>query len=375
MIASADPAARPGDLVAVYDKDRRLFGHAIYNPRSQIVLRMLRHGTEPIDEPFWRERLAAAVRLRRETLRLDEITDAYRLVHAEGDGLSGLVVERYADYLAFEVFALGMFQRVDLIARLLAEELGPPEAEEPLREWKRVVRADRRTEELEGFRAPAPDAEEARRVVIREHGIRFRVDLEAGHKTGFFCDQRDNRRAFAAFCRDATVLDLCCYTGGFGLAAKVVGRAGDVTSVDLDETALALARENANLNQVRVGYVHADAFPYLRQMIANGRSYDAVVLDPPKLIPTREGFTDGRQRYLDLNKMALRLVRPGGVLLTCSCSGLLSPADFLDVIRQAARIAERRAVVFNLTGAASDHPIALDCPETAYLKAVWLRVL
>jgi 23S rRNA (cytosine1962-C5)-methyltransferase len=136
-----------------------------------------------------------------------------------------------------------------------------------------------------------------------------------------------------------------------------------------------LARDNANLNQVRVRYVHADVYPYLRQMIANGRTFDVVVLDPPKLIATREELSEGRQRYLDMNKLALQVVRCGGVLLTCSCSGLLSPEAFLDVIRQAARITARRPVVFNTSGAAGDHPIALDCPETSYLKAVWLRVL
>ncbi len=385
MIADVSPDARPGDVVAVYDRRGAFFGRGLYNPRSQIAVRMLRHGPGPVDGAFWRQRISEAVALRRRTLHLDLCTDAYRLVHAEGDGLSGLTAERYADHVVLEVFALGVFQRADMLSRLLREELGSPGSDGGA-DWTVQVRADERVQQIEGFRvtevdvAPA-DAGSARprrvggRLVVREHGVRYRVDVHRGQKTGFFCDQRDNRRALAALCRDADVLDVCCYTGGFGLCARVVGGAASVTGVDLDEQAVALARENANLNQVRAQFVHADAFPYLRQALANNRQYDAVVVDPPKIVATRAELPDGRQRYLDLNKLALGLVRPGGVLLTCSCSGLVSRDDFLDVVRHAARVAGRRIVLFNQTGAAPDHPVAPDCPETAYLKALWLRVL
>jgi 23S rRNA (cytosine1962-C5)-methyltransferase len=333
---------------------------------------MLSVGGQPVPDDFWRRRIDGAIRLRRETLRLDEATDAYRLIHAEGDGLSGLVAERLGDCLVFEVFSLGVWQRIRELAELTAELMGPPPGGASA--WRTVVRADERSAQLEGFK-PRHGQSDHRRAVVSEYGVRYRVDLAGGHKTGFFCDQRDNRRAFAGLCRDAAVLDLCCYSGGFGVAAAKLGGAREVTSVDLDEAAVALARENANLNQVRVQQVHADVYGYLRQMIANGRQYDAVVLDPPKLIATREQFREGRQRYLDFNKLALAVVRPGGVLLTCSCSGLMPRDSFLDVIRQAARIAGRSLSVFNVSGAAPDHPIALDCPETEYLKAVWLRVI
>lgn len=375
MIDRADPSAQPGDLVTVFDKHGQVFGHALYNPRSQIALRMLRYGPDPIDAGFWRERLGQAFALRRQMLRLDDFTDAYRLAHAEGDGLSGLVIERYADHVVFELFSLGMYRRAEELAALVTELLGPPPASPGRPGWKVVIRADDRAQQLEGFRhAPRP-AEGPPRVVVRENGVRFRVDVVAGHKTGFFCDQRDNRAALARLARDACVLDLCCYSGGFGLMCRCIGGAREVTSVDLDETALALARDNADLNQVRIEHVHADAFVYLRQMIARGRRYELVVLDPPKLIPTREAVREGRQRYLDLNKLALQVVRPGGVLLTCSCSGLMQRDDFLDMLRQAARISGRTITLFNFTGAAPDHPVAPDCPETSYLKAAWLRVM
>lgn len=409
MVRAADPAARAGDVVAVYDKAGKLFGRGFYNPRSQIAVRMLIHGDAPLDDVFWRTALGRAVALRRR-LNLDAVTDAYRLVHAEGDGLSGLIVERYADCLAFEFFSLGMFQRREQLAALLGEALGAPASlDRPSAAnsaWRLVFRADEQIERLEGFRVPPNEAAAGKdsrdrggekgfspqqpegfsrqqrpshaglsRPIIREHGVRYRVDVAAGHKTGFFCDQRDNRRRFAALCRDANVLDLCCYTGGFGLCAKVLGGAREVTSVDLDEAALELARENANLNQARVEHVHADAFPYLRQMLANGRQYDMVVLDPPKLALSRDGLEEALWKYHDLNQLAMQTVRPGGVLLTCSCSGLVSLETFVETVHRAARRAGRVPQLFEQTGAAPDHPLLLNCPESAYLKALWLRVL
>ena len=162
------------------------------------------------------------------------------------------------------------------------------------------------------------------RVTIEENGVRYRVQFEGSHKTGFFCDQRDNRGRLATFTGGRTVLDLCCYTGGFGITALKKGGAAEVTCVDLDEKAIALARENANANQVRPTLVHSDAFGYLRQMSVNGREFGVVVLDPPKLIPGRLDIAEGKRKYFDLNFLALRVVEPGGLLLTCSCSGLLS---------------------------------------------------
>lgn len=378
MIASADPAAEPGGVVAVYDKSGGLVGHGLYNPRSQIAVRMLCWGERPIDPAFWRERLGEAIALRRR-LELDAVTDAYRLVHAEGDGLSGLIVERYADVLVFELFSLGMFEQRELIFRSLTELLGPPASlDRPARaaeQWQLIVRADERIEAIEGFRVPPPAAGAPRSTVVREQGVRYRVDLAAGQKTGFFCDQRDNRRRLAGFCRDAAVLDMCCYSGGFGLCAKILGGAREVTSVDLDEHAIALARENANLNQVRIEHVHADAFPYLRQMHTNGRQYDVIVLDPPKLAGSRREVDDALRKYHDLNALAMRVLRPGGILLTCSCSGLVGPELFRETVARAARLAGRRVQVFDQTQAAADHPVMMNCPESAYLKALWLRVM
>lgn len=332
MIAEVDPSAAAGDVVNVYDKAGRHFGSALYNGRSQIALRMLAAGDVSIDDAFWRGRLEQAVALRRR-LRLDDVTDAYRLLHAEGDGLSGVIVERYADCLVFELFSIGMFLRRAMLAEMLCERLGPPAALDRPRaaspHWRVVFRADQRIQALEGFDLPPPRDDAPQRLVVREHGVRYRVDAAGGQKTGFFCDQRENRRRFAELCADGDVLDAFCYGGGFGLCAKRLGRARSVTSVDLDEDALALAVENANLNQARIQHVHADVFGYLRQMIANRRQFDAVVLDPPKLVTRREELEPGLRKYGDLNALGVQVVRPGGWLLTCSCSGLVSPTSFV----------------------------------------------
>lgn len=414
MIGRVDPSARSGDVVQVYDRSGAFFGRGLFHRDSQIGLRMLTFRDEPVDAEFWRGRLATAVELRKR-LRLDDISDAYRLVHAEGDGLSGLIVERLADCLVFEVFSLGMFRRARELAAQFAELLDPPSAlDRPGRSserWRVLVRADQRIQRIEGFqiastgprradaasrRTPdesdgpagglaffagdtpdaAPIGETAPdTLTIREHGVRYRVDVARGHKTGFFCDQRDNRQRLATLSRDASVLDICCYTGGFALAARKLGGAKDVTAVDLDEAAIAMARDNANLNQVRVDFVHADAFAFLRQMIANGRQFDTVVLDPPKFAPTRDDVEEALGKYYDLNCLGAQLVRPGGVLLTCSCSGLVSRGVFQETVYRALRRVGRPGQMFDSTGAGPDHPVMSNCPESEYLKALWLRVL
>jgi len=294
-------------------------------------------------------------------------TDAYRLIHAEGDGLSGLIAERYAEWIAIEVFSLGIYKRIDVIKRLLSEATG-------LQRF--VVRADEHVERMEGFRVtPASSDPVPRTITIEENGVRFRVDLQAGHKTGFFCDQRENRRRLASLCRGLDVLDCCCYTGGFGIYAKALGQADSVTAVDLDEQAVELAKANAKLNQVRVNFAHADAFGYLRQMQTNARTFDIVVLDPPKFVPTRDDYDEGSRKYGDLNALGLSVLKPGGLLLTCSCSGLVGREDFLAMVKSAATRVGRQLQIVDVTGAGPDHPVMANCPESAYLKAVWARAM
>jgi 23S rRNA (cytosine1962-C5)-methyltransferase len=209
---------------------------------------------------------------------------------------------------------------------------------------------------------------------ITEHGVRYGLDLATGQKTGFFCDQRDNRRELARWVDGAEVLDLCCYTGGFAVTASVLGSPASVTAVDLDEVALEVAKANANLNQVRVRCVHADAFDWVRQSAGAGRQFDVVVLDPPKFIATRREMETGRGKYHDLNRLVFSVLRPGGLLLTSSCSGLLSREAHRELVTTAARKSGRSARVLASTGAAPDHPVLLECPETEYLKCLWMIV-
>jgi 23S rRNA (cytosine1962-C5)-methyltransferase len=356
----------PGDLVRAVDRDSRPLGYGLWNPRSQISLRLLSRETEPPGVEFWDHKLAQAVDLRRLSLGLDEHTNAYRVVHAEGDGLSGLIIDRFDDVLSVEAFSLGIYQRIGPILDLCASRLGT-------RHFR--VHIDERVAMQEDFPGrPVTSPNLPPRVTIQEHGIRYRIHFEEGHKTGFFCDQRDNRRDLAMFCADRAVLDACCYTGGFGLNSLIRGKAREVTCVDLDEKAVVLARENGNANSVRLSVVHADAFGYMRQMAVNQKRFGVVVLDPPKLIPDRDEVPSGKRKYFDLNVLGMGLVEPGGLLLSCSCSGLLAPADFQALLRAAARKACRSVQLLAMTGASADHPVALDAPEGAYLKAAWLRV-
>ncbi|MBI4425547.1 MAG: class I SAM-dependent rRNA methyltransferase [Elusimicrobia bacterium] len=363
MLDSVDPRAKPGDLAAVYDKNGAPYGIGFYNPRSLISVRLLTRDASAVDgEAFFGRRLDEALRFRRETLGLDAVSDAYRVVHDYGDGLPGLVIDRYADCLVLEFYSLGMFRQAARLERLLAARLPG---------CRFVRRASPYTEKMEGFELkPGPGA----RTRVRENGVVFEVEPSGGYKTGFFCDQRENRLAAARFARGKRVLDICSYTGGFGIYAKKVGEAEEVTCVELDPEASEVARRNANANQVRVRTVTADAFPFLRQAAENQERFGLVILDPYKLVASREGYASGRQKYIDFNRLALGLVEEGGTLLTCSCSGLVSMDEFQQFLRTAAGSAGRRVQIFRKTGAGPDHPFAVDYPEGEYLKALWCRV-
>ena len=387
-VLRADPNAGPGDWVAVYvdseeaneQAEQQLLGYGIYNPRSEIAVRMLRFDSRLPDEPFWNALFEKAISLRRDFLQLDQSTNAYRVFHAEADGLPGLVIDRYDDVLSLEAYSLGMYNRAAAIAEKLGGMLGT-------KHW--YVRTSPQILAQEGYdRSPLNSPEAPARLTINEFGTRFRIRMdEPTHKTGFFCDQRDNRRMLANYSNGKSVLDLCCYNGGFAIQAKRLGQAAEVTGVDLDEHPLKAARDNANLNQVRVKFVQADVFPYMRDMIRGGQQFDVVVLDPPKLIRSRSEIEEGTQKHFDLNRLAIQLVRPGGLLLTCTCAGLLPAFEFTQLVTNAARYAAqnseepttgslrgRELRIIAKTGAAPDHPVGGNCLETEYLTAIWARV-
>jgi 23S rRNA (cytosine1962-C5)-methyltransferase len=355
----------PGQLVRVVDRDGELLGRAFWSPRSTIALRIVTHDPEEtVDAAFFERKIGEALRFRREVLDLEKTTDGYRIVHAEADGLSGLMIDRLGAVVAVEVFGIGFARHIALVKEALAKLLPGVGV---------VTRADARSGEIEGFDLPR-DPKEPRTSEVTEHGVRFKVDFEEGHKTGFFCDQRDNRVLWGRLVRGLRVLDAHSYTGGFALHAA--RGAASVIGVDLDETAIATAKKNANLNQVgsKVHFVHSDIFPYLRDAQRQGKTFEAISLDPPKLARDQSEVSEAIRTYSDLNKVALDVVAPGGFLLTCSCSGAVSEADFIQMLRGAASRSRRELQVFQVSGAAPDHPWALHAPEGRYLKAVFARV-
>ncbi|MBI4348880.1 MAG: class I SAM-dependent rRNA methyltransferase [Elusimicrobia bacterium] len=362
MLDSVDPQAKAGDLVSVYDKNGSPYGVGFYNPRSLISLRILGRETGASDaDAFFAARLDQAHRLRVD-FGIEAASEAYRLAHDYGDGLPGLVIDRYGDVFVLEFYSLGMFRQAERLERLLRARFPG---------CRVVRRASEYTEKMEGFQVkPGPEL----RVRVRENGVAFEVTPSGGYKTGFFCDQRDNRLALSKHASGKRVLDVCAYTGGFGLYAKKLGGAEEVTSVELDPEASEAAKKNANINQVRLRAVTADAFPFLRQMAFNEERWDVVVLDPYKLISSRERYAEGRQKYIDLNRLGLSVVREGGLFLTFSCSGIVPMEEFQQFVRAAAGSAGRRVQIFRKSGAGADHPFAVDYPEGEYLKALWCRV-
>jgi 23S rRNA (cytosine1962-C5)-methyltransferase len=359
------PAGRlpPGSVVEVVDAKERFVGRGFWNGHARIALRLLTGDpAEAIDADWIAARIRRAVQLRRELLRLDRASDAWRVVHSEGDGLSGLVVDRYADILVVEYFAAGMWRFRDAIhAALLAEFPGA----------RLYVFAESHVQKQESFdcragEVPAP-------VQVREHGLAFHAAPGCGHKTGFFADQRDNRKRFAELARGRRVLDLCCNAGGFAVHAMAAG-ARQATGVDMDAGILDIARANAVANGVAVDFQQADIFDWLRAAIARGETYDAVVLDPAKLTRDRNKVFDALKKYFAMNRLALDAIPPGGLLLTCSCTGLVSEADFLEMLRRVALNAGREIQVLEVRGAGADHPVRTDVPESRYLKAVFCRV-
>ncbi|MEZ0227732.1 MAG: class I SAM-dependent rRNA methyltransferase, partial [Planctomycetota bacterium] len=323
----------PGQIVKVVDKDGDTLGRAFWNPRSTIALRMITHDPgETVDAAFFERKIGEALRFRREVLGLEAVTDGYRIVHAEADGLSGLIVDRLGAVVAVEVFGVGFARHVRLVKEALTRLL-PGVAV--------VARADARSGQIEGFDLP-PEKSDPKTSEVQEHGLRFKVDLETGHKTGFFCDQRDNRALWGRLVKGRRVLDCHSYTGGFALhAAK--GGAAEVTGVDLDEDAIVVAKKNANLNQLqgKVKFVHSDVFPYLRDAQRQEKKFDAISLDPPKLARDPSEAGEALHVYSDLNKVALETLAPDGLFLTCSCSGSISEPDFLNALRNAAARARR----------------------------------
>ena len=368
-IDRVEGAPADGDVVELISDRDQWVARGVINGQSRIRVRLYTwREAEALDDAFWRRRLEAALRWRG-WLFPEEQETAVRLVSSEADGLSGLIVDRYADYLVVQVTALAIARRLDRLAPLLAELARPKGI---------LVRGDREMSRLEKLSLPdelawgqTPEGP----VFVSEHGVRYGVDLEGGQKTGFFIDQRDNRKAAAGYFRGRRVLDLFCYTGGFALCAAA-GGAGETLGIDSSAKAIALAKANAELNGLaNVRFEAADCFKSLEALAGEGRRFGGIVLDPPKFARNRQGVEEAMRAYHHLNRQAVELLEPDGILTTCSCSGHVSREDFLHMLAEAAQRSGRDIQVLEQRGAAADHPTSVTCLESEYLKCFVCRVL
>jgi len=364
MLTAPTPRPPSGAVAELRNPDGSFAGRGFYNGRARVGFRVLEERAHvSIDRAWFAERLGQALSLRREVLGLDKVTDAYRVVNAEGDGLGGLVVDRFGDLVVIEWFAAGMWRQRATLFDLLRDAF--PES-------RQFAFADKHAQKQENFDAgsvPLPEP-----ALVREHGIQYAVQAGAGHKTGFFADQRDNRARLATLCEGRSVLDLCCNSGGFALNAALHGGAQRVIGVDRDPAIIDTARHNATLNGAAVEFVEADLFAWLDGARMRGDRFDVVVLDPSKQTRDADRIEQALAAYYRMNLAAMAAVAPGGVLLTCSCTGLISSELFLETLRRAAWAARRTLQVFDVQGAAPDHPVLAHVSESRYLKAIFCRV-
>lgn len=369
-ISAVVGAPADGDAIDLHSNTGDFVARGIWNSKSKIRIRLYSwNSDENLDRDFFHRKLETAVRFRRDTLNLMGAGAACRLVFSESDGLSGLTVDRYDRWLAVQFTALGMASRRDMIVELLKELTGTEGM---------FLRTERGIGKLEGLElhdqllaGTLPDGP----MTITEDGLQFRVNLCEGQKTGFYLDQRDNRRAAARYAAGRTVLDGFCYTGGFSLHAARAGAAA-VDGVDVSESALGLARRNAELNNLAsVSFARADVFEHLSALVAQGRRFGMIVLDPPKFARTRSAIPKAIEGYHRLYSLAVRLLNPDGILVGCCCSGLIPMTTLDELVAQVSAGQRRDIQIIERRGQAPDHPVAASCPETSYLKCFICRVM
>jgi 23S rRNA (cytosine1962-C5)-methyltransferase len=369
-VAKVEGQPADGDVVDLATHDGHFVARGLWNSQSRMRVRLYAFdASTKLDAELWHTRLASALALRK-TLGLDERAGATRLVNSEGDDLSGLIVDRYGEYLAVQVTALAMAVRLDTLCDALESLVAPRGillrgAERGLAKLEGLALVDR------VVRGAAPVGP----IFVHEHGLKFGVDLAEGQKTGYYLDQRENRQAAARYARGRRVLDMFCYSGGFAVACAVSGGARSVLAVDTSAKAAALARANAELNGAANVTVEAvDAFEKLDALAAAGERFGMVILDPPKFARSRSTVDDALRAYHRINRVAVGLLEPGGILVTCSCSGSVSRDDFLQMLSGVAQRSARPIQLLECRGAAADHPVSASCLEGEYLTCVIARV-
>lgn len=370
-IGRVDAEPEAGAEVDLLSHDGEFIGRGLYNPESNIRLRLYTWDQdEPLDEEFWSRRIDSAIRVRRQLFEEWSGHTAFRLISSEADGLSGLAVDRYGDWLVVQLTSLALAQRRDVLIELLKDKLHPAGI------WLRTEKGIAALEGLQLADGLLTGKEPPRPLFIEEQGVRYGVDLIEGQKTGFYLDQRQNRAAVARYCKGRRVLDAFCYSGGFGISAAKQGGAKEVVALDVSEPAIALAERNAELNAVaeRVRFEKADAFARLAELAESGERFDVAILDPPKMTRHRSGLKQAMRGYHSLNESAVHLLNAGGILVTCNCSGLVSPDDFKLMLANVATTTKRPIRILESRGAAPDHPAAVQCPETSYLQCMICHV-
>lgn len=352
----------PGSIVTVTDQRKHFWGQALYSDKSQITLRLLTRDRKPVDRAFFAERIAAAAAFRGEIVGNAQ---AYRLVSSEGDLLPSLVIDRYGDCFVVQTLSQGMERLKPTIVEILQEQFAPRSI---------LERNDAPVRALEGLaeQTGVLAGEDVREVTVEENGVKFWCDLRQGQKTGGFLDQRENRAAAQSYAR-GRALDCFTYGGAFALA--VAARCDSVLGVDISAEAIALAKRNQQLNTcTNVDWREANCFDFLKSADQAGARFETIILDPPAFARQKSNVESAMRGYKELNLRALKMLAPGGVLITCVCSYHVSEADLLECVASAALDAHRTVMVLERRTQSRDHPILLTVPETLYLKCLILRV-
>jgi len=364
-LLKTDPSIKPGAIVGVIAPDGKPIGTGYYNPHSDISVRILTFGNEPIDKAFFSSRIAAAAAKR---APLGKLTNAYRVVFSEADGLPGLIVDLYGETAVFQALTLGMERFKETIVECIDEVLKTKYI------YERSDSVYRKQEGLEERRGWWGE-EGSHCVEIREGKAVFLVDIVSGHKTGFYLDQRNSRFAIEGISKGKDVLDLFCYTGGFAVHAAL-GGAKSVLGVDIKEDWLILGRRNAELSGVsgKTEFIKADSFEFLKNVYTSGRTFDIIIVDPPSFVKTKHSIASASKGYEELNLTAMRCLRPGGVLATFSCSHSMPNEIFGGILKKASAKAPKRITILKRCHQAEDHPMVRAIPETEYLKGYFLKV-
>lgn len=367
-VAKIEGEPAPGESVAVQSDRGEFIAYGLLSRKSSLAVRLYSWDIDrPICEELLAERLQAAIRMRQE-LGLADPRGACRLVFSEGDGLSGLIVDRWGDVVVLQIGSAALLPHEPLFVRILQETLAPRAI---YRSVDPGMGANEGIEVADELLAGAAVTEP---IAIVESGVKMLIDPVGGQKTGAYLDQRENRKRVAEYARGKSILDLFSYTGGFGLVAARLAGAGPVTAVDSSAAALALAEENARRNGIELTTRQGDAAAVLTEWANEGRSFGVVVCDPPKFAPKRADVEGALAGYQYINRRALAMVEPGGILATFSCSGHVTPTMFWEMLAEAARRAGRDVQVLESLGQAPDHPVSIFCPESAYLCGLIARV-